>query len=96
MQAGSRLRDDVEKSHGFAGLCATIRLNPQAFAAAVEQFVVAAASWQRASLDQTLWQTLRDTLVGLRQMMDARWPQLMAAVGKPCAQKLTALYQLEA
>lgn len=90
------LRDDVEKSHGFAGLCATIRLNPQAFAAAVEQFVVAAASWQRASLDQTLWQTLRDTLVGLRQMMDARWPQLMAAVGKPCAQKLTALYQLEA
>jgi transportin-1 len=86
------VRDGAEKEHAFLGLCALLRRNPAAGAAAFTPLCEAAVSWRRlpeGAVRSELVQGMgsyRDQLVALGQ-----WDQAMAALAPAAAAKLAEL-----
>lgn len=89
------VRDGVEKEHAFLGVCALLRANPQAGAAAFTPLCEAVVSWRELScegLRNELIQVMagyKAQLVGMGQ-----WEAALASMSRPAAQKLVEMLNL--
>jgi len=96
-QALRSVRDDVEKEHGFLGLCALLRLNPHpAMAANGFAALAAAASSWRCIGCEGLHNEIAQILLGLKQALTSSgaWEQQAALVDPVVLQKCATMFQL--
>ncbi|KAL2925381.1 Transportin-1 [Bienertia sinuspersici] len=87
------IRDDIEKEDAFRGLCAMVKMNPNAALTSLPFLVKAIASWHEIrSLD--LHNEVCQVLHGYKQMLgNAQWEQCLSSLEPPVKDKLSK-YQI--
>lgn len=88
------LNDGIEKEHGFQGLCAAIRHNPQAAAGYFKSITEAVLSWQTLhnnGLAADIIQILQAHKADLEER--GQWQQYLATLTPAVQQKMAALLQ---
>lgn len=89
------IRDDIEKEHAFLGLCALLRLNPQAAGNCFTALCEAIVSWRHVGCEGLhneliqLMQGYKAQLAGMGQ-----WDAAMASLSQPAREKLCTMCQL--
>ena len=89
-----RLRDGVEKEHGFQGLCKLIQMNPTAAEGGLGAFVEAIASW-RVCRNEALVATMGQLLVGFKDHIGAqKWEIVKRDLEPGVTRKLAEQYNV--
>ncbi|CAL8464616.1 g4151 [Coccomyxa elongata] len=81
------IRDDVEKEHAFLGLCALLRINPEAALGSWVPLCEAVASW-RMIQDEGLRNEINVIMQAFRANLVGQWDQYWAALDLPVREKL--------
>eukprot|EP00798_Chlamydomonas_sp_ICE-L_P031863 gene31863-7069_t len=91
-QALRSVRDDVEKEHAFMGLCALIRLNPEAALNSFGYIAVGVASWRNIACEG-LKNDLVQLMQGLKQKLVelGQWQTVSSSLEPAVMQKLSQM-----
>jgi transportin-1 len=88
------VRDDIEKKQAFHGICAILRLNPQAASNSFGPLCEAIVSWRRLP-DDLLSETTQIMQCFKQQLVSAgQWQQALASLNPSVAEKLRSVCQL--
>lgn len=89
-----RLRDGVEKEHGFQGLCKLIQMNPSAITDKLAAFVEAVASW-RVCRNNELVATMGQLVVGFKDHVGPeKWAVVKRDLEPGVVRKLAETYNV--
>ncbi len=89
-----RLRDGIEKEHGFAGLCKLIQMNPSGVTGGLSAFVEAIASW-RGCRNEELVSTMGQLVVGYKEHVgEQQWAMVMRDLEPGVVRKLAETYNV--
>ena len=87
-----RLRDGIEKEHGFMGLCKLIQMNPTVAIGGLSSFLEAVASW-RGCRNNELVNTMGQLVVGFKDHVGPQgWAHAKQDLEPGVARKLSETY----
>ena len=88
-------RDNTEKEQACLGVCAVLRLNPQAGAAAFTALCEAVVSWRSVPTENGLQRELVQLITGYKEQLVGigQWEVALSSMSPPAAQKLVSMLQ---